>query len=150
METLDAERILDLLSQKLKLLENILAYSKEQRKLAYRDSSSRYNNLIESRSKCLEDLGKLEVVLERNLNRLSEGIKSDGEFQERLHAINSNITATLKQIVDLDKQNQERLLKERSEIQSKLRIVRQGRKGITGYTGNKQFSTAGIFTDNKG
>lgn len=150
METLDTEQIFDLLSQKLRLLNNILAYAKEQRELTYREHLSKYDNLIESRSKCLEDLGKLEVVLERNLNRLSEKIKNDGKFQEKLHGINSDITATLKQIVDLDQQNKERLIKERSEIQSKLRIVRQGRKGITGYTGTKQFSTAGIFTDNKG
>ena len=150
METLDTERILELLSQKLSLLENVLAFSKGQRELTYRKSPSEYNNLIESRSKCLDDLGKLEVVLERSLNRLSEKAKSDGKFQEKLHLFNSNITATLKQIIDLDRQNKESLLKERSEIQSKLRVVRQGRKGITGYTGNKQFTAAGIFTDNKG
>lgn len=150
METLDAERIIDFLSRKLSLLEDVLEYSKEQRKLTYRDHSLKYDNLIQSRAKCLEDLGKLEVVLERSLNRLSDKINNDSIFQEKIHEINSNITATLRQIIDLDKENKEKLMKERSDLQSKLRSVRQGRKGVAGYTRNNRSLTGGIFTDNKG
>lgn len=150
METLETERIIELLSRKLSLLEDILGYSKEQRELTYRDHSLKYDNLIQSRAKCLEDLGKLEVVLERSLNRLGDKINNDRNFQEKLHEINSKITATLRQIIDLDKENKEKLMKERSDLQSKLRSVRQGRKGIAGYMGNNRSLTGGIFTDNKG
>lgn len=150
METLDMERIIDHLTRKLSLLEDVLEYSKEQRKLTYRDNHLKYDNIILSRAKCLEDLGKLEVVLERSLNQLSDKINNDRSFQEKLHEINSEITATLQQIIDLDKENKEKLLRERSDLQSKLRSVRQGRKGIAGYTGNNQPITGGIFTDNKG
>jgi len=150
MGTLEKERIIDLLSRKLSLLGEVLEYSTEQRKLAYQDNSLKYDNLIQSRAKCLEDLGKLEVVLERSLNRLGEKINNDGNFKEKLYEINSNITATLQQIIDFDKENKEKLMKERSELQSKLRSVHQGRKGIAGYTGNNRSLTGGIFTDNKG
>lgn len=150
METLETERIIELLSRKLSLLEDILGYSKEQRELTYRDHSLKYDNLIQSRAKCLEDLGKLEVVLERSLNRLGDKINNDRNFQEKLHAINTNITATLRQIIELDKENKEKLMKERSDLQFKLRSVRQGRKGIAGYMGNNRSLTGGIFTDNKG
>lgn len=150
METLDTERIFGLFSRKLSLLEDILEYSKEQRELTYRDHSLKYDNLIQSRAKCLEDLGKLEVVLERSLNRLGDKINNDRNFQAKLHEINSKITATLRQIIELDKENKEKLMKERSDLQSKLRSVRQGRKGIAGYMGNNRSLTGGIFTDRRG
>ncbi|MGE5606482.1 MAG: hypothetical protein ACM3YE_12430 [Bacteroidota bacterium] len=150
METLETKRIIELFSRKLGLLEEVLGYSKEQRKLTYRDHSLKYDNLIQSRAKCLEDLGKLEVVLERSLNRLSEKVNNDDKFQEKLHAMNSDITATLKQIIELDKENKEKMIQERSDLQFKLRSVRQGRKGIAGYTGSNRSLTGGIFTDNKG
>lgn len=150
METLDTEQIFELFSRKLSLLEDILKYSKEQRELTYLAHSLKYDNLIQSRAKCLEELGKLEVVLERSLNRLGDKINNDHNFQEKLHEINSNITATLRQIIELDKENKEKLMKERSDLQSKLRSVRQGRKGIAGYRGNNRSLTGGIFTDNRG
>lgn len=150
MGTSETELLIELLSKKLSLLEDVLEHSEEQRKLTYRDHSHKYDNLIQSRAKCLEDLGKLEVVLERSLNQLSEKINNDRSFQERLHEINSEITETLRQIIDYDKENKEKLMVERSNLQTKLRSLRQGRKGIAGYTGNNQPITGGIFTDNKG
>lgn len=150
MITLDTERLFNLLSRKLNLLEEILAYSQEQHGLLYQRNHLKYNNLIESRAKCLDDLAKLEVVLERNLNRFNQTNATDGSFQEKLYVINSNITATLKKILELDKSNKENMLKERSELKAKMQNVRQGRKGIAGYKENNRFSPAGIFTDNKG
>lgn len=150
METLNTKRLLDLFSRKLSLLEEVLAYSKEQRKLAYRDNQSRYDNLIESRAKCLEDLGKLEVVLEKNLNRLKEKFGDDVDFQEKLYEQNSKVTAILKEIIELDQDNRDKMLKERTELKAKLQSVNRGRKGVAGYKGNNRYSAAGIFTDNKG
>lgn len=148
METSNTERLIDLLSRKLDLLNEVLAYAEEQRELNYQDNPSKIDNLIESRAKCLEDLGKLEIILDRSLNQLEE-VSYDEKFQAKLHAIDSSIRITLKQIIELDKENKEKLLKERSDIQSKLRRLRQGRKGIAGYTGNNRHLTGGIFTDNK-
>ncbi len=150
MITPETERIIDLLSKKLTLLEEVLEYSKEQRGLTFQKNSLKYNNLIESRAKCLEDLGKLEVVLERSLNRENVKIINDSGFQERLYELNSHITDTLKMIIELDKENKERMLKERAELKSKLHIVHKGQRGVAGYKGNNQFTAAGIFTDNKG
>lgn len=150
METLNTKRLLELFSRKLGLLEEVLAYSKEQRKLSYRDHQSRYDNLIESRAKCLEDLGKLEVVLERNLNRLNDKFGAEADFQDELYEQNSKVTAMLKEIIELDRENNARMLKERSDLQARLQNVNRGRKGVAGYKGNNQYSAAGVFTDNRG
>lgn len=148
MTTSDSEQLLDLLSRKLNLLEEILACSKEQSEVTYQENPLKYDNLIESRAKCLEELKKLEVVLKRSLFQLNISSVNEGYFQGKLTALNTNITMALKKILELDKENHVRILKEQSDLKNKMQNVRQGRKGIAGYTGNN-LSGAGIFTDNK-
>ncbi|NLW48756.1 MAG: flagellar protein FlgN [Firmicutes bacterium] len=150
METLNKGRLIDLLSRKLNLLNEVLAYSEEQRKLSYQDNPSKIDNLIESRAKCLEDLDKLEVVLKRSLNQMTEDCTDESGFCEKLIGLKNNIRNTLKQIIEVEKENKAKLLQERSRLQSKLQNVNQGRKGVAGYKANKGYSASGIFTDNKG
>ncbi|NLY74013.1 MAG: flagellar protein FlgN [Firmicutes bacterium] len=146
----NTERLCDLLSRKLALLEEILGYSKEQRELTYQDDSAKYDNLIESRAKCLEDLDKLEVVIKKCLIGLDESSVTDDAFREKLTGLNERINKTLQTIIELDQENKERILKEQAALKVKIQNIRKGRKGVAGYTANNRFSAAGIFTDNKG
>lgn len=150
METSNTERLIELLSRKLNLLNEILAYAEEQRELNYQDNPSKFDNLIESREKCLADLDKLEVVIKRSLNLITEECAVDRGFQEKLTGLNEDIKNTLKQIIEIDKENKEKLLEESSQLKNKLQKVNKGRKGVAGYQANTRFSVSGIFTDNKG
>lgn len=150
METSITERLIDLLSRKLNLLNEILAYAGEQRELNYQDNPSKIDNLIESRAKCLADLDKLEVVIKRSLNQVTEDYANDLGFQEKLTELNEDIKNTLKQIIEIDKENKEKLLQESSQLKNKLQNVNKGRKGVAGYQANTRFSASGIYTDNKG
>lgn len=144
-----AETVIVLLTKKLELFEEILSCARAQNGLSYLEHAVEYDNLIESRRICMNEIDKLNVILKRNLDQIKDTPAAE-VLKDRVTALNNKINNVIKEALSLDEQNKEQILKERIIIKNKLQNLRQGRKGVAGYSTDKKVLTAaGAYTDSK-
>jgi chromosome segregation ATPase len=142
----EAGKIQELLQKKIKLVDDLLSYAKQQAELSYIDNPVYYDNIVESRRNLIEEIKKLDIVLQRSLGALPE---SKGGVEARINEANHQIASLAKQIVALDERSKALMACESRTVKNKLEALQKGKKGIKGYDGGTQYNPAGAFTDSR-
>lgn len=140
------ERIRELLSKKIILLEEILSCSHELSLLTYGENSDDYESLLEKREICIFDIKKVDVII----NECMKALPSNGYSTREIDLLNNQIKETLKRILVLDEKNKRSMTGQFHEVKGKLEMIKRGRKGTQSYSEIDSISIGGAYTDNKG
>ena len=145
MDNTEAKRLSELIQKKIQLVENLLAYARQQSQMSYMDSPEKYDNLIETRAIAIEQIKKQDIVLQRSL---SADKVMDGDIQAQLNEANLRITDLMKQIAALDQKSKAVVTGEMQMVKNKLLALQKGKRGVKHY-GERTVYSSGAFTDSK-
>ncbi|MCL6591280.1 MAG: hypothetical protein K6U80_15165 [Firmicutes bacterium] len=138
--------IKELLQKKVCLFEMLLDCAKQQSGLSYPDNPAQYDNIIETRAGIIEDLKKLDIILDRNLE-----VKAidKGGLDAQMETINKQIANIVGQIIIEDRKSHASITQEFQNVKEKLQVIRRGKKGTAAYSAYTGLSPGGVYTDSK-
>ncbi len=139
-------KIYELLQKKIQLMEKLLAYASQQAGLSYTDNPVNYENIVESRAIAIEEIKKLDIVLQQKLDALGE---LGDDVKTHINGANTRVSDLAHEIITLDKKSKILISSEMKQVDNKLQVLQKGKKGIIGYDMNVNFSPSGAYTDSK-
>lgn len=142
----ETNKIEELLQKKLKRVEDLLLYARQQSELSYIDNPDSYDNIVESRGILIEEIKKLDIVLQRSFEDLKE---SKGEMEVRINEVNDQISGLIKQIIPLDERSKALMASELQTVKMKIQGLQNGKRGIKGYDAGNNLNQAGAYTDSR-
>jgi hypothetical protein len=150
VDSMESNHILGLLENKVHFLEELLTYSKMLAEITYEDHASEYENLLETRERCIETLHSIEEAIqsESRLSAESENIQALKD-SEGFTALNARAKELAQEILVIDAQNKAAITAELQNLKMRINALNCGRKGISGYNAGQRVNIAGIYTDSR-
>jgi hypothetical protein len=146
----EVKRVNELLQKKIRLVETLLFYAKQQSELSYTDNPVTYDNIIISRANIIEDLKKVDAIIQHSLEAARAMNKAGDVLNQSVNEVNDQISVLARQIMVLDEKSQTLMAGEVQMIKNKLRALGKGKKGLKGYhTMGTGLSPSGAYTDSK-
>lgn len=151
MDSPETKRVNELLQKKIQLVETLLLYAKQQSGLSYIDNPVKYDNIIISRTQIIEDLKKVDAILQRILAITRTGAinKAGDALDQSVNEVKEQVSVLAKQIIALDEKSKTSMTTELQMIKNQLQALQRGKKGLKGYSAGTRLSPAGAFTDSK-
>jgi hypothetical protein len=146
MSSLEAETINDLLRQKESLFDMLLSCAKQQSESRFLDDSIKYTNIIQTRAGIIEELKKIDLLLNRYLEVKAS---NHGDLDRQIEATNNQIASIIGQIINEDQKSRSLMDHEFQIVKNKLQTIQTGKKGVSAYGVHSGLSQGGIYTDSK-
>lgn len=148
LDSLEVNRILGLLENKVHFLEEFLICSKMLADMTFESHEMEYNNLLETRGQCIEALKSIEETLQVE----TKAIKGDTLIltdNEEAAVLSAQAKKLVQEILVLDQQNKIAITNELQNIKTKIKALGRGRQGIAGYQAGQRINVAGAYTDSR-
>jgi len=114
-------------------LKNILKITQEQNEAIINEDMDKLDRLLGEKQKEIDIINQLDSIYTENYNIFKLNPLEDNKA---LQDINEEISRYLRLIAELDKENNKEMTVRFTEVKSKLKQVRQGKKMNSGYNVN--------------
>jgi len=114
-------------------LKNILKITQEQNEAIVNEDMDKLDRYISNKQKEIDIINQLDSIYTENYNIFNLNPLKDNKA---LQDINEEISRYLRLIAELDKENNKEMTVRFTEVKSKLKQVRQGKKMNSGYNVN--------------
>lgn len=150
MDSPEVKRVNELLQKKTQLVEMLLSYAKQQSELSYTDNPVTYDNIIISRANIIEDIKKVDAILQRSLDAARAINKAVDVLNQSVNEVNEQVSVLARQIMALDEKSRTLIAGELQMMKNKMHALGKGKKGLKGYnTVGTGLSPSGAYTDSK-
>ncbi len=136
--------VTEMLQRKQLLYEKLLSFSQQQAALSFVEKPAEYQELMELKTLCFEEITKNEIILK-------QALRDDGSGTAQL-LYDANRTAlfdTVKKIQRLDETSKSAVKQEQIAVKKRIATIQTGKKGTAGYNANQKVNTAGAYTDKR-
>jgi len=128
-----AERLLELLSDELKVYEKIFKLTEEQTKLLVKDDIEAFNNSLDKRETLIEKIKGLHQESDSLMQSYISLSSSTKEKNNKIEELKKQIHDIIKLCADLNDENITAMNEKTSEHTKKIDDQSSKRKGIGGY-----------------
>ena len=128
-----AERLLELLSDELKVYEKIFKLTEEQTKLLVKDDIEAFNNSLDKRETLIEKIKGLHQESDTLMQSYISLSSSDKEKNNKIEILRKQIYDIIKQCSDINDSNIAVMNDKKLEHTRKIDDQSSKRKGIGGY-----------------
>ncbi len=141
---MNSDPIKELLLRKKSLYEQLLVLFQQQTEISFTENPLEYHSIMESKSLCIEEITKNEIILKRTIYD-----DSTGEYQELYNMNNTGLREILEEIQRFNEISQKTLQQEQQAVQKRITAIQIGKKGTAGYNSLQKVSVSGAFTDKR-
>jgi len=150
------QMLINCLEDKLDLLNELIKFTKQQRKLIEEENIDKLERILESKQVRMDRINKIDNEFIKNYESIKENydIADIGEltvdrlYLKELKEKTKDVSDRLEEIYKLDKINDELINKSYNKLKGRVKTIKQGKNVRSGY--ERQISrSGGIYIDKK-